>query len=38
MGYYLKLLLSETIKPLISTKNKITNNENGGNISPLEMT
>ena len=35
---YLKLLTPKTIKLLEDTKNKITKNENGENISHLEIT
>ena len=37
-GYYLKLLMPETMKLLGSTKSKITKNENGENESHLEIT
>ena len=37
-GYYLKLLMSETIKLLGSTKSKITKGENGKNVPHLETT
>ena len=37
-GYYLELLTSETMKLHGSTKNKITNNENGINVHHLEIT
>ena len=37
-GYYLELLTSETMKLLGSTKSKITKNENGENVSYLEIT
>ena len=36
-GSYLKLLMTETIKLLGSTKSKITTNENGENIPRLEI-
>ena len=36
-GYYLKLLTPETMKLPGSTKNKKTKNENGENISYLEI-
>ena len=36
--YYLQLLMPETMKLLGSTKNKITRNEKGENISQLEIT
>ena len=36
-GYYLKLLTPETIKLLGSAKSKITKNENGENVSNLEI-
>ena len=37
-GYYLKLLMPETIKLLGSTKNKITKDENDKNVPHLEIT
>ena len=37
-GYYLKLLTPETMKLLGSNKSKITKNENGENITYLEIT
>ena len=37
-GYYLKLLNSETMKLLGSTKSKITKNKKGKNVSYLEIT
>ena len=37
-GYYLELLTLETMKLLGSTKNKITKDENGENVSHLEIT
>ena len=37
-GYYFELLTSETMKLLGSTKSKITKNENGENVSYLEIT
>ena len=37
-GYYLKLLMPETIKLLGSTKNEITKDENDENIPHLEIT
>ena len=36
-GYYLELLASETMKLLGSTKNKITQNENGENVPHLDV-
>ena len=36
--YYLQLLTPETMKLLGSTKNKITRNEKGENVSQLEIT
>ena len=36
--YYLELLTSETIKLLGCTKSKITKDENGANVSHLEIT
>ena len=35
-GYYLKLLIPETMKLLGSTKSKITKDENGENVPNLE--
>ena len=37
-GFYLELLTLETLKVLGSTKNKITKDENGENVSHLEIT
>ena len=37
-GYYLELLMSETMKFLGSTKSKITKDENGENVPYLEIT
>ena len=37
-GYYLELLTPETMKMLGSTKSKITKDENGENVSYLEIT
>ena len=37
-GYYPELLMSETIKLLGSTKNKITKDENGKNVPQSEIT
>ena len=37
-GYYLKLLTPETMKLLVSTKSKITKDENGENVPYLEIT
>ena len=37
-GYYLKLLTPETMKLLVSTKSKITKDENGENVPHLEIT
>ena len=37
-GYYLKLLMPETIKLFRSTKSKVTNDKNGENVSHLEIT
>ena len=37
-GYHLKLLTPEAMKLLGSTKNKITNDENGENVPHLEIT
>ena len=37
-GYYLELLTPETMKLLGSTKSKITKDENGENVSHLEIT
>ena len=36
-GYYLKLLLPETMKLLRSTKNEITENKNGENTAHLKL-
>ena len=36
-GYYLELLISETMKLLGSTKNQITKDKNGENVSHLEI-
>ena len=36
-GYYLKLLAHEMMKLFGSTKNKITKDENGENVSHLEI-
>ena len=36
-GYYLKLLTSETMKLLESTKSKVTKDENGENWPCLEI-
>ena len=36
-GYYLKLVTSETLKLLGSTKSKITKDKNGENIPYLEI-
>ena len=36
-GYNLELLTPETMKLLESTKSKITENENGKNVSQLEI-
>ena len=36
-GYYLELLTFEIMKLLRSTKSKITKNENGENVSHLEI-
>ena len=38
MGYYLELLIPETVKFLGSTKSKITKDENGENVPHLEIT
>ena len=38
IGYYLKLLTPETMKLLVSTKSKITKDENGENLPYLEVT
>ena len=38
IGYYLELLIPETIKLLGSTKNKILKDENGENVPHLEIT
>ena len=37
-GYYLEILIPETMKLLGSTKSKITKDENGENVSYLEIT
>ena len=37
-GYYLELLMPETMKLLGSTKNKINEDENGENVSHSEIT
>ena len=37
-GYYLKFLTPERMKLLGSTKNKITENENGENVPHFEIT
>ena len=37
-GYYLELLMSEMMKLLGSTKNKISMDENGENVPHLEIT
>ena len=37
-GYYLELLMPETMKLLGSTKSTITKNENGKNVPHLEIT
>ena len=37
-GYYVKLLILETIKLLGSTKNKTTKDKNGENVSHLQIT
>ena len=37
-GYYLELLTPETVRLLESTKSKITKDENGENVSHLEIT
>ena len=38
IGYYLELLIPETIKLLGSTKSKILKDENGENVPHLEIT
>ena len=38
IGYYLELLTPETMKFLGSTTSKITKDENGKNVSHLEIT
>ena len=38
IGYYLKLLTPETMKLLVSTKSKITKDENDENLRYLEVT
>ena len=37
-GYYLELLMSETLKLLGGTKSKMAKDENGENVSNLENT
>ena len=37
-GYFLELLIPETMKHLLSTKNKINNDENDKNVSHIEIT
>ena len=37
-GYYIKLLMPETMKLLGSTKNQITKDKNGENVPNLETT
>ena len=37
-GYYLELLMSETMKLLGSTKSNINKDKYGENVSPLEIT
>ena len=37
-GYYLELVMPETMKFLGSAKSKITKNENGENVPHLEIT
>ena len=37
-GYYLQILTPETMKLLGSTISKITKDENGGNVSHLQIT
>ena len=37
-GYYLKLLMAETMKWLGSTKSKITKDKNGENVPHLQIT
>ena len=37
-GYYLQLLMTETMKLLGTTKSKITKGKSGGNVSHLEIT
>ena len=37
VGYYLELLTTETVKLLGSTKNKLIKDENGKNVSRLEI-
>ena len=37
-GYYLELLMPETMKLLRTTKNKITKDENGENVPYIEIT
>ena len=36
-GYYLKLLIQETMKLPVSTKSKISKDENGENVPCLEI-
>ena len=36
-GYYFELLMSETMKLFGSTKNQITKDKNGKNVSHLEI-
>ena len=38
LGYYLELLMLETLKLLGSTKSKITRDKNGENVPHLEIT
>ena len=38
IGYYIELLMTETMKFLGSTKTKINKDENGGNTHHLEIT
>ena len=37
-GHFLELLIPETMKHLLSTKNKINNDENDKNVSHIEIT
>ena len=37
-GYYLQLLMSETMKMLENTENNITKDENGENVPHLKIT